>query len=146
MDKLLFRRRFGVLYDGLKIGDEDRRKSTIRHVTWFCVRRLLFALAIVKLRDQIIWVQLSANVWLCLADACAKLHYFPYESRLGGLMEVHNETYVLFCSYMMFLFTDFVLTIENKFYFGWFFGIAVLIMTAINIAVLIFNGIKGAYR
>ena len=47
MDKILFTRKFGSLYDGFNIRDDDRRNNAIRHTTWFCVRRLLFALVIV---------------------------------------------------------------------------------------------------
>lgn len=48
-------------------------------------------------------------------------HYKPFNSRLLNTFEILNEIFVLFISYFMFLFTDFVPDVEYRFELGYRF-------------------------
>lgn len=137
MRDLTFTQKFGALFDGFKTHSaKDQRAATIM-TTWFLIRRLLFALLIIYANPLFQWVQLFGNLWLVLADLVIKIHYSPYESKLGGFLEKQNDFYVLWCSYMLFCFTDYVITIDNKQFSAWMFAGSVCLMMGTNIFVLL---------
>lgn len=74
---------------------------------------------------------------MVLLDTIFKLHFAKYELRVGGFLEKFNDIFVLFCSYMLFYFTDFVITPTNKEAFGFAFIGSVLMMAATNIGILL---------
>jgi hypothetical protein len=69
-----FKKKWGTLYSGLKTFSPEQRITAIKMLFWFLFRRALTALNLVKLRDQTIWMQMTFNMWLCLADACFIFH------------------------------------------------------------------------
>jgi hypothetical protein len=132
-----FTRKFGVLYDGLRLFNDTDRKNVVLTMPWFLTRRFFMAILIIWGRYFTVWFQLSFNVWFVLADSSFKQHFSPFESKLGGFLEKHNDMYVLFCSYLLFCFTAFTLTPVNKEFYGWMFVISIGVMSATNIAILI---------
>jgi hypothetical protein len=61
---------------------------------------------------------------------------------MGGFLEMHNDMYVLWCSYMVFCFTAFALTPVNKEVAGWLFVGAVALMALTNITILLVSATK----
>jgi hypothetical protein len=108
LDEKEFKSKHGALYEGFITDNALKRKSTIKMTPWFLLRRLLTAVNLVYLRNDTIWIQLTINMYLSLADVCIKLHLSPYESKVGGFMEKFNDIIVLTCSYFSFLFTDMI--------------------------------------
>jgi hypothetical protein len=70
---------------------------------WFLFRRALTALNLVELRDQTIWMQLTFNLWLCLADACLIFHWSPYENNFRNGLEKLNCAIVLFLCQLLYM-------------------------------------------
>lgn len=79
---------------------------------------------------------------LSLLDVCFKLKYYAYASSINGYMEIFNDCIILHCSYIMFLFSDFVITQENKDFFGWFFNADVMLLLVSNLLTITFVVVK----
>ena len=76
-------------------------------------------------------------MWLTLTDVLLKIHWSPYEDKLGGFMEKFNDCLVLILSYFPFLFTDLTPTPEDKYFIGWFYNGIVGIMICVNVGVMV---------
>ena len=98
----------GSLFEGYVTGNAEKRRASTKFVGWFLLRRFLTVVNLVYLRNETIWIQLTMNMWLSLADVCIKLHLSPFESKVGGIMEKFNDTLVLFCSYFTYMITDLI--------------------------------------
>ena len=98
MDDRRFKSKWGTLYEGLKTFTPEQRTTAIKMLCWFIFRRIVTALNLVELRNQTVWLQLTFNMWLCLADACVILHWSPYETKLRNIMEKFNGAVVLLLS------------------------------------------------
>ncbi len=106
---------------------------------WFLLRRFFTAVNLVYLRNFTMWIQLTINMYLSLADVCIKLHLSPYESKVGGFMEKFNDMFVLICAYFPYLFTDLIQSQEDMYYIGWYYiGIITIMLTA-NIFVMVIS-------
>jgi hypothetical protein len=98
LDQREFKQKFGCFYDGLATNSKLKRKHCMLMMSWFLFRRLLTAINLVPMRQQAQYVQIVINIWLCLMDACIKLHWDPYESKINGRMQTMNDIVVLFLS------------------------------------------------
>ena len=86
------------MYSELKTSTPSQRETAIKMFFWFLFRRILTALNLVELRNQTVWIQLTFNMWLCLADACLILHWSPYKNPTRDIMEKFNGAVVLLLS------------------------------------------------
>jgi hypothetical protein len=86
------------LYSDLKTFTPGQRETAIKMFVWLLLRRIVTALNLVELRNQTVWIQLTFNMWLCLADACLILHWSPYQNKTRDIMEKFNGAVVLLLS------------------------------------------------
>jgi len=124
--------------------NQEQRLASIKMSTLFYGRRILIVINVVYLRHQPIWIQIAFNIWLNLADALLKIHWSPYEDKLGGFMEKLNDFLVLILSYFSFLFTDLTPTPEDKYFIGWVYNGVVGIMIVANVGVMVHTVILNA--
>ncbi len=107
-------------------------------MSWFFFRRLITAINLVPVRHETIFVQIAINILLCLIDACLKLHWDPYESKINGNMQKMNDILVLFMSEFMFCFTDLTRSVEEKYLIGWVYLGIFGYLVGSNIIVMVF--------
>ena len=76
-----------------------------------------------------------------------QIHYFtnhkPMNSRILNRIEIINEMALLFSSYFMFIFTDWILDIEFRYYLGFFFMYFLIMTLAINFIIIGFEMAQG---
>jgi len=130
-----FEEKYGSLTDGLRTSGISVGfiKKTI---VWFLIRRLLTGLIMVLLVHVTIWVQLAANLSLTLLDTCFTYHMNVYKEEMSFYMAMFNDAIVLFLSYFPFLFTDFILDLETRYYAGWIYIAIVALMIVVNVIVV----------
>jgi len=88
-------------------------------------------------------------MWLTLIDVSLKMHWSPYENKLGGFMEKFNDCLVLILSYFPFVFTDLTPTAEDKYFIGWFYNAILGIMILANVGVMVmttFESLAGKIK
>ena len=69
-----------------------------------------------------------------------KIYLDPFESKSTGTMEKFNDTILLCCSYFMFLFTDFVPSLDLRNNLGWGYISFIGFMVSANITLLLRSG------
>jgi len=131
-----FQEKYGSITDGLKtsgihVGDTEKI------IVWFLIRRLLTGLIVVLLAYQSIWMQLVANVILTLIDTCFTCTLNVYVNKVSFYMAMFNDAIVLLLSYFPFLFTDFILDLETRYFAGWIYIAIVALMVIVNLVVVI---------
>ena len=65
-------------------------------------------------------------------------YVLPFESMVQNYSETINEIWVLFASYHLFIFTEWVYDIETRFTMGWSLLTIVCLNVAYNIGVIVF--------
>lgn len=113
-----FKATWGSCYDGYLIYSAANRRNVIILSSWFLFRRFLLAINLIFV-VQVIWVQLTINMLLCLADLALKMYLRPYNKDRKGFFMFFNDHVVLFLSYFMYVFTDLTPTQEDKYFIGW---------------------------
>jgi hypothetical protein len=115
-------------------------------MSWFLFRRLMTAINLVQMRHETKFVQITINIWLCLIDACLKLHWDPFESKINGYTQKLNDIVVLFLSEFMFCFTDLTRSEEDKYLIGWvYLGIFGCLIGS-NILVMVLLALRDAFK
>jgi len=130
-----FQDRYGSITDsyktsGIHVGD------TKKIIVWFLIRRLLAGIIMVLLAYKSICFQLFANLILTIVDTCVSYNLNVYENKVNFYMAMFNDTIVLFLSYFPFLFTDFILDLETRYYAGWIYVAIVGLMLVTNLVVV----------
>ena len=115
-------------------------------MSWFLCRRLITAINLVPMRHQTKFIQITINIWLCLIDACLKLHWDPFESKINGHMQKMNDIVVLFMSEFMFCFTDITRSEEDKYLIGWVYLGIFGSMVGSNILVMVSLALRDAFK
>ena len=115
-------------------------------MSWFLFRRLLTAINLVPVRHETKFVQITINILLCLIDACLKLHWDPFESKINGHMQKMNDIVVLFMSEFMYCFTDLIRSEEDKYLIGWVYLGIFGSMVGSNILVMVFLALRDAIK
>lgn len=57
-------------------------------------------------------------------------------------MEIINDTFVLVLTYLLFLFTDFTLTVENRDFYGWVFVGVLGVLITVNISFMLKTAVE----
>ena len=115
-------------------------------VSWFLFRRLMTAINLVQMRNETKFAQVTINILLCLIDACLKLHWDPYESKINGNMQKMNDIVVLFMSEFMFCFTDLTQSVEDKYLIGWVYLVIFGYLVGSNIIVMVFLALRDVFK
>lgn len=64
----------------------------------FLVRRALTSLNLVELREQTVWMQVTANMLLSFFDVCVMITWSPFDKKTRSVMEKFNGVVVLLLS------------------------------------------------
>ena len=115
-------------------------------MSWFLFRRLMTAINLVPMRHETKFVQIASNIWLCLIDACLKLHWDPFESKIYGHTQKMNDIVVLFLSEFMFCFTDLTRSEEDKYLIGWVYLGIFGYLVGSNILLMVFLALRDAFK
>ncbi len=115
-------------------------------MSWFLFRRLMTAISLVPMRNETKFFQITINIWLCLIDACHKLHWDPFESKINGHIQQMNDIVVLFLSELMFCFTDLTRSEEDKYLIGWVYLGIFRYLVGSNIFVMVLLALIGAFK
>lgn len=70
--------------------------------------------------------------------------YKPMNSRLLNGFEIVNETFTLFITYFMFLFTDFILDVEYRYKLGYRFIAFVGFIFFVNVALVFYDMVRSS--
>ena len=146
LDQKDFKQKFVSFYSGLATNSKLKRKKCMLMMSWFLCRRLITAINLVPMRLQTKFVQITINIWLCLIDACLKLHWDPFESKINGHMQKMNDGVVLFMSEFMFCFTDLTRSEEDKYLIGWVYLGIFGSMVGSNILVMVSLALRDAFK
>ena len=73
-------------------------------------------------------------------------HMRPYVTRLANNLELVNETFIILCSYFLIIFSAFLSDAEAKYNSGWVLVELVVILLALNMAVIVFKFISHIIR
>ena len=115
-------------------------------MSWFLFRRLLTAINLVPVRNETKFVQITINILLCLIDACLKLHWDPFESKINGNIQKMNDLVVLFMSEFMFCFTDLTRSEEDKYLIGWIYLGVFGYLVGSNIILMVFLALRDVFK
>lgn len=88
--------------------------------TFFCLKRLFIALGTVYLNDSVI-MNLYINIFATLLFVKYLIDNQPMNFRYLNQLEISNEIIMLFFTYFIFLFTDFVADIKTRYKLGFWF-------------------------
>ena len=141
-----FKQKFNSFYSGLATNSELKRTYCKYMVSWFLFRRLMTAINLVQMRHETKFAQVTINILLCLIDACLKLHWDPYESKINGNMQKMNDIVVLFMSEFMFCFTDLTQSVEDKYLIGWVYLGIFGYLVGSNIFVMVFLALRDIFK
>jgi hypothetical protein len=134
-----FQRKFGTLYQNLK----HKPDSVYLFNTFFCLRRFCVGLSTIYRSDLLI-VNIYVNVFSSLLIIKFLFDYKPLNSRLLNGFEIVNETFTLFITYFMFLFTDFILDVEYRYKLGYRFVAFVGFIFFVNVALVFIDMVRSA--
>jgi hypothetical protein len=146
LDQKDFKQKFDSLYSGLATNSLLKRKKCMLMMSWFLFRRLITAINLVPMRHETKFVQITFNIWLCMIDACLKLHWDPFESKINGNMQKMNDVFVIFMSEFMFCFTDLTQSEEDKYLIGWVYLGIFGSMVGSNILVMVSLALRDAFK
>ena len=105
-----FQRKFGTLYQNLHL----KQDSVYWFNTFFCLRRFCVGLPTIFTSELLI-VNIYVVIFTSLFIIKFLFDHKPMNSRLLNWFEILNETFTLFITYFMFLFTDFILDVEYRY-------------------------------
>ena len=108
--------RFGTMYVGLNY----YKKSSLVYLTIFLVRRLFFVVIIVYVTVNV-QLQLLLSMYCSMFMLYYLIVYMPMWDMALNLIYLFNEGCLFICTAMQFLFTEYVLTPEDRFNLGWFY-------------------------
>ncbi|TNV74060.1 hypothetical protein FGO68_gene7129 [Halteria grandinella] len=128
--KRIFKARFGSLYEGLRINC----LMSILSNFFFTSRRLLLIIITVFWTEYPAF-QVMIYIFFSQLNIMYLIHYKPYESPETNKGEIFNEACVLAAGYHLFIFTDFVDSIDIKETGG--MGIVVVILANFGINILL---------
>ena len=146
LDQKVFKQKFGSFYSGLATNSSLKRKYCMLMMSWFLFRRLMTAINLVPVRHETKFAQITINILLCLIDACLKLHWDPFESKINGNMQKMNDLVVLFMSELMFCFTDLTRSEEDKYLIGWVYLGVFGYLVGSNIIVMVFLALRDVLK
>lgn len=129
--------RYGSLYEGLK----TKRVAYLLCTFIFVSRRLLLIMVAIMLQDhptfQVMIYILASELSLMYI-----VYFKPYDSLATNYNEIFNEACVLLFSYQLFIFTDFVSSIEVKAKMGYLMIFTILMNFGVNILIQLIHGLS----
>ena len=105
--------------------------------TFFCLRRFCVGLPTI-FKSELLIVNIYISIFSSLFMIKFLFDYKPMNSRLLNGFEIVNETFTLFITYFMFLFTDFILDVEYRYKLGYRFIAFISFIFLVNVS-LVFN-------
>ena len=116
--------------------DVTRKLSIYYHVVFVCRRYILVTCLFAKPKNFVFQIYLyfvASNIYYVYL-----IHTRPFKDRFLNRMELLNEGLVVFSSYFLYLFTEFLLPQERTKY-GWVFLICVSFNIFVNLIVSIYD-------
>ena len=108
LDDPLFARKYGALYEGLKLEmKENTRAYGLFDPAFFILRRIFFVFAAIWM-DNFLWGQLAIQFACSVTLVIYFLQVWPFEDPMITKLEVMNEVTTVLLLYHMFIFTDWV--------------------------------------
>ena len=133
VDKQEFKERFGAFMTNIETYKKPRSAF---YPFIFLLRRLSIAVAIVFLRDYIVFsVLIIAHI--SLGMICWLADERPYDARYKNNLEIANEFLVLILSYFGFLFTDYVPSPVLRYKFGYFYIALLALGLLLNLSTMV---------
>lgn len=109
VNRRIFKARFGSLYEGLRV---DCLMSILSNF-FFTLRRLFLIIITVFFTEHPAF-QVMAYIFCSQLNLMYLIHYKPYETPQANKSEIFNEACVLAAGYHLFIFTDFVDSLQIK--------------------------------
>jgi hypothetical protein len=91
LEAAAFKSKYGCLYEGYAIESDRSHSMMLPMNAWFCARRFLTAIIIVKMRNLTPWIILTATMLLTFTDVFVKRHLSPYKNRVTGTIDKAND-------------------------------------------------------
>ena len=121
----------GTLY----INQDTVKRSAVHFSSVYLIRRLVFAITIVLVPH--ILLQLYITIMCSLATLCYLVIWKPMENNVQNALAILNESVLLTCCYLLFLFTDYTPTPELKYYFGYYMLSVLYLDFGVNFILLV---------
>jgi len=142
LDDKIFYESYGSLYENLKVSN----KSNTGNIYWlvlFMFKRLILIIITIWF-NWFPWFQISIYQWCQLIALSQLLHYKPMISPFLNVMETINEIFVLVTGYFLFLFTDLVPDVADRYMVGNIFKDLFFVAVCIDgILIFIIIGLDG---
>jgi hypothetical protein len=119
LDKQVFQRKYGSLTEGYKTTGVLGSESTRLMIVWFMLRRLITAVFIVSLADESPVFEISAVMYLSLADVLVGFHLNAFESQTSNNLAKMNDVIVFLLSYFPFIYAGLLPNPEDRYSIGW---------------------------
>ena len=129
--------KFGTLY----LNMNTSKPAVLTFTSFFCLKRLFISLGTVFLNESVI-LNLYINIFVTLWFIKYLIDNQPMNFKYLNQLEIINEVIMLFFTYFIFLFTDFVNDIKVRYKLGFWFIYMVGFIFLVNlslISVSIFN-------
>ena len=115
---------------------DPTRRAALQFTTYFCLRRLVFALVITQFSDAIVFQVLVAD-FAILAMLGFYLCVRPMKDTLNNAVQIFNEVAIILLLQFMFLLSEFTEDPVVRHDYGYIFLYYVLALIIINVLVLI---------
>ena len=109
-----FQGSYGSLYAKVEIYNH---KEALKYTFYFCVRRMVTALIIASFQGSTV-LQVFLLVQVSLIMTLWAIKTKPMIDTASNIVFITNELVVLICSYLILLFTDFVVSFEERYKLG----------------------------
>ena len=144
VEEHVFRKKYGTLYEGLKLDmEQNKRKHALIYPFLFIVRRLAFMVTVVFMAS-FTWAQISVQ----FASSLTMIFYYatvwPFENPMLTKLEIFNEVAAVLACYFMLCFTDWIGDPATRYSIGWLFIVLTCLHLGTHLALLIFNTYKTA--
>ena len=124
--------KYGSLYQNV----DPSRPNALWFTTYFCIRRLVFAVLICLLIKSLV-LQIILADFTILAMLIFYVSNFPMKDNLNNFIQIFNEIAVILLLQFTLMFTDFVADPVTRHSYGYYFLYCVATLIIINVAVLI---------
>jgi hypothetical protein len=125
-----FKKKYGSLYSNMFTLKTD---AVSKMTTLFCTKRFILGLTTVFVNDFAL-LSLCVALFGTLFSVGFFMNNRPMTSKLQNRIEVLNESTLYLNCYFMFVFTDWVPNIEDRYSIGYFYIILIIVVCFINVA------------
>lgn len=119
----------------LYLNYETDKNSVFHFTMWFLYRRLAFAFTLAFCKVSVV-LQVQISIYMSLALLAYILKWQPMEADQYDFLAIFNEAVLLFCCYLLLLYTDYVGSPELRYEFGKIFLYTLYFNFALNLLLL----------